>query len=118
MPETDRKVVEKLLVTSPILGGVRNRWQSDLKDLETLLGTWHVSVGDFVSEKTFGENGSIFSTQGAQHGIWTIKDTVIHIRYSDKLWETLQRPLDPSGTRGESWTGKPVKATKLNFKSS
>ena len=113
MAETDRKIVEKLLVTSPIFGGVRNRWWSDLKDLETLLGTWHFSVGDYTSQRTFMENGSMSSTRGESYATWSLEDAVVRITYNERMWETLQRPLDPSGTLGASYTEKPVRATKL-----
>ena len=41
-----------------------------------------------------------------------MEDTVIRIQWPKDRWETLQRPIDPSGTRGESWTKKSVWAKK------
>ncbi len=116
MPETDRKILKTLLASSPLFGCIRNRWQSDLSDLEILIGTWHFAVGDYTSERTFRENGSMSSTRGEACATWTLEDAVVRITYSERMWETLQRPLDPLRTLGDSHhTKKSIQAWKLSF---
>ena len=82
-------------------------------DLACLLGTWHVAVGERSYEWTFEADRSVSSTQDSPHGVWSFEDTKIRIRWNLQAWDTFDRPLDPSGTSGSSWTKQPLFATKL-----
>jgi hypothetical protein len=82
-------------------------------DVETLLGTWHVSVGDRAYEWTFKADQSVSSTQDCPHGVWSIRELDIKIQWTEQAWEVFPRPIIPTGIRGASWTKKPVLATKL-----
>jgi WD40 repeat protein/formylglycine-generating enzyme required for sulfatase activity/tetratricopeptide (TPR) repeat protein len=82
-----------------LAGGNLNR--ADAKAM--LLGTWKVKVGPtFETEWRFEANGTVHSSQGQPKGKWTTGQNSVLIVWNDKAWDSLNLPLDPNGSTGNS----------------
>jgi hypothetical protein len=77
---------------------------------EVLLGTWRVKVGpDYQTEWTFKADGTMVSKnpQAVEYGKWRIEGQHrVLVVWSETQWESLNLPLDPKGTFGDTHHGR------------
>jgi len=102
------KASSSIPVTKAVTGNPDN--------LKKLIGKWYLEVGpDFKAVLTFHEDGTVDSSAGdIQKGKWKAESYRIFITWDEDHWDSLNFPLNPSETHGDSWVGQgEVSARKL-----
>ena len=87
---------------------------------DILIGTWLTEIGTYSDTWTFKTGGIVTSKKQPElKGSWKQETNCILIQWDEvikdgsRTWEALTLPLKPEGSRGGSWNGLKVRATKV-----
>ncbi len=99
-----RQLCEKKITDLMADAGEKKSGKND--DLKLLIGTWEVHIqgpnGSHDTKWTFYNDGGVDSTKGIKKGFWKAERKQITIVWNENSWETLNRPIVPSATTGDS----------------
>jgi hypothetical protein len=98
----DKRLAEKRLGEIVNSGMPNNTLES--RDIHMLIGTWDVKFTDDKHTRgqwTFYADGTAHITDGPR-GKWRVEQNRIRVDWETGYWETLNRPLNPSGSQGDS----------------
>jgi len=86
---------------------------------QLLIGRWATHIGGYSCVLTFQPGGLVTVDREPNNpGRWSIKDHFVvmewrMMEHGHKTWESFDLPLNPQGTHGRSWSGRPVIASKI-----